>query len=459
MRSDDETSIRDDELSPAKANRGDLARGWLRAATVAAGVIAVTGLAAPALAENDRTLVWSQQYGGEMDMFLHIQRGASGRVEQAGNDTSPSWAPGGGAIAFTSNKDHLDLGANGREIYVIAGNQVRRLTNNNRFDEHPDFSPRGDQITYSSADRSGRYQINTMTPQGDLKSTLTSAATNWDPSYSHDGRKITFMSTRRGAYSIYQMNADGSNEEELFTSANEVKSPSYSPDNGRILFTQTVNGQSEIYWHTIGAGVTSQVTNSPGFQEYSPRYSPDGRKIAFAGKPDGQNLGVYLVDYDGRNRVLISEANRYANWPDWLGAVAPAEPLAPADPAPQVDLPQPNDQTGPRIQMLGKPKAGRTHAAKRVKRFKGQVTDPTGVAKVDLAVKTKRGGKCRHLKPNGKLTARKQCANRFKTVANADGVFSRNINGKLQRGRYRVVVKATDAQNNVSKLRYRFNVR
>ena len=446
-------------------------RRRLQIAGAIAGIASVAGITAPAQAVEDGTLLWSSQYDAEMELVLSHENGVEGRVEIEGSDSSPSWAPDGAAIVFASPTGQENLGADGREIYKISGDRVQRLTNNNRQDESPDFSPRGDKITYDTRQNDGRLQVMLMDADGANKAALTDIASSWNPSWSHDGRKITFISNRSGWHAIYQMNADGSNQELVYQPLNpiEVKSPSYSPDNGRILFSSHVLGHSEIFWVTIGAGVLQRVTDTADLAESAPVYSPDGRRIAFAGKREGQRPRIYVMDYDGRNVEMVSDPDRYSNWPDWMYPALPVDPPPPPAPAPAPEpAPGPgqggemageaNDVLGPSIQMKGRPKARKTHPAKQVKRFKGITADPNGVEKVELSVKIKSAGKCRHLKPNGKLTKAKSCNRRFKTVASNDGTWVRSV-GKLPTGRYRVAVRATDTLSNIAIHQYGFKLR
>lgn len=457
---------------PAMAHHKRQGRLRLLAATVCSLAVAAATVvvgSAPASAVDEGTMLWSAEYDNEMEIFLSNENNVEGRVELAGNDTSASWGPAGAGITFASNVGQANMGAAGREIYVIYGNAVNRLTNNDRQDEHPDFSPKGDRIAFTTILPNGTHQIRTMNVDGSNKTVLTGSGnldSNWEPSWSHDGEKIVFLSNRLGAYSIFQMDADGSNQEHIYTPPWEdmaVNHPTYSPSNGRILFTMSVLGEKEVYWLTLGANMITRVTDTEGFHESAPVYSPDGRTIAFAGRTDSADHAIYLMDHRGGNVRRVSELGRYANWPDWLYPSLQEEHPNPMPPnqIPDPPIAEPElgaDEQGPAIQMAGKPKKGRTHPSRKVKRFSGTTFDLSGVEKVELSVKTKKRGKCRHLKPNGDLTNPKTCRSRFKTVATESGQFARKVQ-PLPTGQYRVVVQAKDTTGNTSKLRYRFRIR
>lgn len=114
-------------------------------------------------------------------------------------------APRAGERAGTSD-------ANAREIYAVNADGSGRdpLTNNDEYDDEPDWSPGGNQIVFTR----GRYGFNTdiwiMNANGANPIRLTdSEATDHHPRWLPDGR-IMFVSQREQAGAIYVMYADGS---------------------------------------------------------------------------------------------------------------------------------------------------------------------------------------------------------------------------------------------------------
>jgi len=93
---------------------------------------------------------------------------------------------------------------NDYEIYTInsRGRDKFQVTNNNRDDYSPSYSPGGKRIAYVELDRNDAeiYTVNAFRGRGKTKLTHNNAE-EADPTYSPDGKKI--------AYTVYKGNATG----------------------------------------------------------------------------------------------------------------------------------------------------------------------------------------------------------------------------------------------------------
>lgn len=120
-------------------------------------------------------------------------------------------------------------------------------------DYNPKWSPKSDQITYSSSLTQSPNVINTydatqlgapknqifvMNSNGLNKKQLTISGDNNDPSWSPDGQKIVFISNRTGSAEVWIMNKDGSGQRRLTeTGATRAANPTWSSDGQRIMFS------------------------------------------------------------------------------------------------------------------------------------------------------------------------------------------------------------------------------
>lgn len=190
-------------------------------------------------------------------------------------DGSPGWSIHN-RIVFQTNRDH----PNARpfddsfpdEIYTINpdGTDLRRVTNNSRDDIHPDWSPDGGTIVFSSEVSPGNYDILIIAPDGTGMVNLTNhPATDWRPAWSPDGTRIAFHSNRDGNFEIYSMNVDGTGLQRLTNHPADDFHPAWSPDGRMIAFQSTrVGGDFDIYvMNADGTGViaiTSNTANDDG---------------------------------------------------------------------------------------------------------------------------------------------------------------------------------------------------
>ena len=232
-------------------------------------------------------------------------------------DNSPAWSPGGTMIAF-SRATSSSTSKPAEEIWMMKANgsgQIR-LTHNSADDVHPNWSPDGSRLVFSS-DRAGNFEIYTMKIDGsDLRRLTNSSGDDSYPNWSPDGTKIVFSSNRSGNYEIYTINAQtGAGLTRLTTSAGDDVHPNWSPDGTKIAFSSNRTGDYDIYVMNANGGAPIDLTNRLGY-DGRPSWSPDGSAITFeAANPSDED--VIIMDANGSNQGwLVSTADDDWN-PDW----------------------------------------------------------------------------------------------------------------------------------------------
>ncbi len=224
-------------------------------------------------------------------------------------------------IAFASNRDG-DF-----EIYMFYadGRGTVRLTHSAGDDQHPTFSPTGEQLAHSS----GRVPFNTELFVFDLSDTVSRnlsqfPAGDYHPEWSPDGSHIAFASLRDRNWELYVIDADGSHTIRLTRHPAFDGYPTWSPDSRRIAFAsaravfapagidsaeltaiedaQRAPGRAPDFDHQIfvvdaDGQRLQRLTNSPSFDS-EPTWSPDGTHIAFASNRDGVS-DIWIMRADG----------------------------------------------------------------------------------------------------------------------------------------------------------------
>jgi hypothetical protein len=76
-----------------------------------------------------------------------------------------------------------------------------------------------------------------------------------------------------------------------------------------------------------------------------------------------------------------------------------------------------------------------------------------GLRAVLVSVARARGGRCRFVQPNGRLTGRRACSRRVQLRARGKRTWKLALRARLLRGRYRVQVQAVDRRGNRGRLR------
>ena len=145
---------------------------------------------------------------------------ASGRTRQLSGspgwtEENPRWSPDGAKVAFASNRAHYDgtardTGAPDMDIWVINadGTGLRRLTTHSAQDTTPTWAPDGQSLVFSS-DRDSRGDLFRVWLSDGRTERLTRhyAGRAIMPAFSPDGQKVAFaaQTLRMGAFWDFQV--------------------------------------------------------------------------------------------------------------------------------------------------------------------------------------------------------------------------------------------------------------
>ena len=143
--------------------------------------------------EKGRSLVLVDVINGGVERVIDID------VQQP---FAPSWSPDGRTVAFAGNLGgHFDIYA----LDVESGT-VKNLTNDDRFDGAPVFTPDGSAIIYSSeiAAFQKLFRLDLANPAN--RQQLTRGEwSDVDPAISRDGKVVFFTSDRSGFENVYAL--------------------------------------------------------------------------------------------------------------------------------------------------------------------------------------------------------------------------------------------------------------
>ncbi len=176
-------------------------------------------------APDGKKLAFTLSQEGNPDIFtVDINGGTITQVTKGwGINTSATFSPDGKKIVFVSNR------SGSPQIYVrtLKSGREERLTFQGTYNQSPTWSSL-DRIAYSSYEE-GRYNIYTMDSDGRNLNKLTEdQRDNEDPCWSPDGRYIVFSSNRAGGYHLYIMNARGQNQRRITFMKGEQTLPSWA---------------------------------------------------------------------------------------------------------------------------------------------------------------------------------------------------------------------------------------
>ena len=222
-------------------------------------------------------------------------------------ETSPSFSPDGTRIAFVSD------GSQNLEIYTADadGENPQRITQNTSADDHPIWTPNGQQIVYESVGPSGVSHIWIMNADGTSQRQLTQGErSHSQPALAPDGQ-IAFTSDRDGNNDIWLMNLDGTNVRN-FTATQDMHEsmPTWLSDTA-IVFLQEPDRRNQVTRAIVRMNFqreVSAITQLRPITSYA--MTGDGSLLAMvfpAPGPTGEPLGrLFILPQGGGDPAEIA---------------------------------------------------------------------------------------------------------------------------------------------------------
>jgi TolB protein len=175
----------------------------------------------PVFSPDGNRIVFAATPPGESSQDLYVMNtdGSNPRrvTTHPDIDTSPTWSPSGGQIAFTSRRS-------GRpQIYIMNadGSGVFKLPITDAEADRATWAPSPyNEIAYSARTGAG-YDIKVYDlTTGQTRQLTFGEGTNESPAYSPTGRHLAFTSTRRGNVQVFTVGRDGNGLRQITTAGN-----------------------------------------------------------------------------------------------------------------------------------------------------------------------------------------------------------------------------------------------
>lgn len=208
---------------------------------------------------DSNSFLWTSFLRGHPDIFKAAIGGkASSIASTRAIETSPSYCPVTGSVAFASSRD------GNMEIYTcnLDGSGIKRLTHAKSIETSPCWSPNGYQLAFTS-DRDGQPRIFVMDADGANVHMLTQDGGYQDsPAWSPKGDKIAYHSNITGTFQIWIANVDGSNPVQVTTMQGNNEYPAWAPDGDHLAFSSERGGKRDLYAVRIDGSQLKKLTNT-----------------------------------------------------------------------------------------------------------------------------------------------------------------------------------------------------
>jgi len=170
-----------------------------------------------------------------------------------------------------------------RPLTAYAGNE-----------QHPSFSPDGNQVAFSwNGEKQDNFDIWVKLVDGGAPLRLTTdPAADYSPQWSPDGRTIAFIRNR----AVYLISPLGGVERKVADTKSQISNLTWMPDAKSLLIStsETEKDPRTIFQLSIGDGEMRKLTTmrGPGIGDGGVAASPDGRAFAFVRYLNGGDLYV-----------------------------------------------------------------------------------------------------------------------------------------------------------------------
>ncbi len=245
--------------------------------------------------------VWVMDYDGENGRQVTHDRSLA---------LSPTWAPWGSEIAFTTFKrGNPDL-----YLFDLTRGASYPFSTRPGLNTAPDYSPDGKWVACTLS-RDGNAEVYLISRDAQTAKRLTrNTVIDTSPSFSPGGHEVVFTSNRTGSPQVFVMDVDGLNQRLLTIEGSYNDSPQWSPKGDKICYAGRHDGIFDVIVMDANGSNPVQITSGSGHNE-NPHWSADGRKIVFSSSREGKRQ-IFMMSSDGSDVVRLTSDGDCFN-PSW----------------------------------------------------------------------------------------------------------------------------------------------
>jgi TolB protein len=233
---------------------------------------------------------------------------------------SPTWAPDGKRVAFTSYREWGSKGALNPNLYMydLSTHQRTVLSATKGLNTGAAFHPFEEKLAYTFS-QDGKPEIYVLDLVKKTRFPITKTLFfSVEPSWAPNGNQIAFSSSRTGRPHVWVANGDGSNAKRLTFAGRYNSSPHWSPKGDKIAFSGQENDGNNFNIFTIDpSGSNLARLTSDSHSNENPVFSPDGRFLAYSSNEGGTYQIRVMTSRGSRSKVLTPKNLGHCKQPAW----------------------------------------------------------------------------------------------------------------------------------------------
>lgn len=248
-----------------------------------------------------------------------------------GNKSKPAWSPDGTRLVFSGWSKGVTANGNpmADDIWLLdltnPSAEAIDLSQRQRDDKYPAWSPMGDKIVFTSYYRDdGIPQLFMMNPDGSqqirLSERFAESYATWTPNaefimfvQSTGNLNVVYMRDKYSGYSNGEHKFDRSTDEGRLGSVSE---PNLSLDGAVLAYTRKINDKTNIYIAPFADRGKTIIPLTDSGMDHSPCWSPDGKWLVFTSERDG-NAEIYIMDSNGGQLTNLTNLASEDKDPAW----------------------------------------------------------------------------------------------------------------------------------------------
>lgn len=273
--------------------------------------LAASSSAAP-LPEGSASVAFVSIRTGDAHIYVQDRKGAEHMLTKgAGVHTQPALSVDG-RVAYVVQVKGVPA------IYTMKedGSNQRRLTQSERGEFAPSWSPDGKSLAFfSMAMDTGTQELHILDLDRADTVKIVGPGKDMGPtpvSWSADGTRLAFLaSDEKGKSQVFVTDRNGSAARDI-SSKYAPRGGGYaslSPDGRSVAWVADLRGRYPIVVTDVDTGVSRDLTEGQTAGHEAPRWSPSGRQLVFVSARGGQmdpRSEIYVMDPDGKNVRNVS---------------------------------------------------------------------------------------------------------------------------------------------------------